>query len=82
MRNSPDPITSAIAEELKLLSKILNAAAKEVASAYVHIHRGERNGAIGIIAGLDTTLKDALALYGAALALHRSTPSDERMRGL
>lgn len=52
MRNSPDPITNAIAADLKLLSTILNTAAKEVASAYVHIHRGERNGAIGVIADL------------------------------
>jgi hypothetical protein len=61
----------AIAANLEALHFILVDAAKLSAEAHELMQRGERNGAIGAALGLDVVLDDAMALYGAALALHR-----------
>ena len=65
----------AIAANLEALHLILEDAANRSAEAHELMQRGERNGAIGTALGLDIVLEDAKALYGAALALHRTRAS-------
>jgi hypothetical protein len=67
--------TLAITANLAVLHSILANAAERSAEAHELILRGERNGAIGAISGLDSILEDAKALYVAAMALHRTTGS-------
>jgi hypothetical protein len=64
--------TLAITANLAVLHSILANAAERSAEAHELILRGERNGAIGAISGLDSILDDAKALYAAAIALHRT----------
>ena len=71
--NIPSEVkVNAIAANLKALHALLNLAAKRSAEAYQFIQTGECNGAIGTVMQLDVILDDVKALYGAALALHRS----------
>ena len=62
----------AITANLAALHAILKHAAERSAEAHGVILRGERNGAIGALLGLDAILEDAKTLYGAAMALHRT----------
>jgi hypothetical protein len=75
-----DATTEAIAADLRLLKAILSEAIIEVERACRCIARGERNGAIGTVAGLDVALGEARALYGAALALHRNDRTNLQVR--
>lgn len=63
---------AAIAANLAALNEVMAAAAKRSAEAHELAQGGECNGAIGALFDLDSILDDAKALYGAALALHRS----------
>jgi len=63
---------AAIAANLAVLNEVMTTAAKRSAEAHELAQNGERNGAIGALLDLDSILDDAKALYGAALALHRS----------
>jgi hypothetical protein len=69
--SGPAVSTLAITANLAVLHSILANAAERSAEAHELILRGERNGAIGAISGLDSILDDAKALYAAAMALHR-----------
>jgi len=61
----------AIAANLAALHSLLTEAAKRSREGHEIIQRGECNGAIGVVLGLDALLDDAKALYVAAVALHR-----------
>ena len=63
---------AAIAANLAALNDVMTAAAKRCAEAHELAQRGERNGAIGTLMDLGSALDEAKALYGAALALHRT----------
>ena len=63
---------AAIAANLAALNEVMTTAAKRSAEAHELAQSGEGNGAIGALLDLDSILDDAKALYGAALALHRS----------
>lgn len=69
--NSTLPM-AAIAANLAALHAILAKASERAAEAHAVMLRGERNGAIGTVVGLDLMLDDAKALYMAAIALHRT----------
>ena len=66
-----DDRTPAIATNVDALNHLLQEAATRTNEARELLQRGERNGAIGALVGLDDTLNDARALYRAAIALHR-----------
>jgi len=61
----------AIAANLKSLAEILATVAARAAVAAEAMEAGTRNQAIGTALGIDEDLRTALALHGAALALHR-----------
>jgi hypothetical protein len=63
----------AICANLQALEQLLSEAARRSAEASELIQQHECNGAIGAILGLDDVLDSAKSLYGAALALHRTT---------
>ena len=63
---------AAIAVNLAAMNELMTIAAKRSAEARELAQSGEGNGAIGALLDLDSILDDAKALYGAALALHRS----------
>jgi len=65
---------AAIVANLAALNEVMTAAAKRSAEAHELARSGECNGAIGALLDLDSILDEAKALYGAALALHRSKP--------
>lgn len=67
-----DRNTQAVAAELTLLHSRLKEAVYRSAAAHEQIQRGNRNGALGCIAGLDALLTEAKSLYRAAVALHRT----------
>jgi hypothetical protein len=67
--------TKMIAASLEALHFNLVNAAKRSAEAHELMQRGNRNGAIGAALGLADVLDDAKALYGTALALHRTRAS-------
>lgn len=62
---------AAILANLSALRMTLAGALERAADAENAIKLGEVNQAIGAAIGIDTMLKDAAALYAAALALHR-----------
>ncbi|HZP21443.1 MAG TPA: hypothetical protein VFB16_14705 [Bauldia sp.] len=62
---------SAIGAMIGALSDLLERALAETREAITYIEGGNRNAAIGTIADLDQVLADALALQGAARAVHR-----------
>lgn len=64
------------------LRNSLSDAARVSAEARDCIKHGERNLAIGTMAGLDSVLADAKALYDAALVLHRMNPVTSTPRSL
>jgi hypothetical protein len=57
---------------LQALGNMLDTAAIRVEEAEDAIRQGEQNQAIGSIIGLEEHLQNALALYRAAIALHRA----------
>ena len=66
-----DLTKKAIAANIEALDQMLADMATRVAEAYQAIEAGEQNQAVGTILGLDQELEDALALYRAAIALHK-----------
>ena len=68
----PDLTKKAIAANLEALGNMLDIAAVRVEEAEEAIRQGEQNQAIGSILGLEEHLQNALALYRAAIALHRT----------
>ncbi len=62
---------TAIAANLKSLAEILGAVAERAAEAAAAMEAGARNQAVGTALGIDEDLQAALALHGAAVALHR-----------
>jgi hypothetical protein len=70
----PDYIAkkNAIAANVEVLGDLLKSAYETVAHADAAIRLGDRNQAIGALVGLDSKLEDALALYRASIAIHRS----------
>lgn len=67
-----DLTKKAIAANIEALGEMLHTAIDRVAEADAAIRQDEQNQAIGAILDLDRKLEDALALYRAALALHRA----------
>jgi hypothetical protein len=63
----------AICANLQALEQLLSEAARRSAEASELIQQHECNGAIGTILGLDDVLDSAKFLYGAAVALYRTT---------
>lgn len=64
---------TAITANIAALNDLLAAAARRAAEARELMQNGERNGAFGALLDFDGVLEDAKALYGAALALHRTS---------
>lgn len=62
---------AAIKANLAALADLLGRAANDAGEALGHAEKNERNTAIGTIVDLDKLLADAVALHGAAMALHR-----------
>ena len=67
-----DLTKKAIAANIEAFRQLLADAAITAAEAFQAIEAGEQNQAIGAILGLESKLEDALALYRAAVALHRT----------
>jgi hypothetical protein len=67
-----DIAKKAIAANIQALADTLRAAVDRIAEAELAIRQDEYNQAIGSIIDLDERLETALALYRAALALHRA----------
>ena len=63
-----------IKANLGALADLLTCAAKAAGEARDHAEAAERNTAIGAIIDIDRLLADAIALHGAANALHRRAP--------
>jgi hypothetical protein len=62
----------AIAANLAVLNHLLITAAKRSAEGHELAQNGECHGTNCVIFDVDSILDDAKALYGAALALHRT----------
>lgn len=68
---SDDTKIRAIAANLEVLRHVLAEASNRADDALAAILDNEVNGAIGAVDGLDYLLSQAIALHGAARALHR-----------
>jgi hypothetical protein len=68
----PDLTKKAIAGILEAMRQVLADAAITASESYQAIQEGEQNQAIGTIIAIEDKLEQALALYRAALALHRA----------
>lgn len=68
----PDLTKKAIAANIEAMRQLVMDIALRASEGFQLIQAGEQNGAIGAILDLDRDLEDALALYRAALALHRA----------
>lgn len=66
-----ETLETAIKANLNALADLLGRAANDAREACTHAQANERNIAIGSIVDLDRLLADAVALHGAAIALHR-----------
>lgn len=69
---SPDITKKAIAANIEALGAILDDARLNLSQARAGIDAHDQNQAIGAMLDLDRKLEDALALYRAAIALHRA----------
>ena len=69
----PDLTKKAIAANIEALGAILEHATLRVSESLQAITEGEQNQAIGSLCGLEEPLEHALALYRAAIALHRAS---------
>jgi hypothetical protein len=74
-----DAISVAIVTSIEIINTRLKHSGSIATEALRYARRGERNKAIGALAGLDSLLREALSLYEATLVLHRTTPFAERM---
>ncbi|WP_096701480.1 hypothetical protein [Magnetospirillum sp. 15-1] len=66
---------TAIAANIDALAALLRDMTTRMDEAVGYVRDGQRKAAIGTIIDLDRMLADAVALHGAALALHRNTPA-------
>lgn len=64
--------TTTIAANLEALEKILYEANVRASEAVAAIKQNEVNQAIGCALGIEDMLKQAAALYGAAVVIHRA----------
>jgi hypothetical protein len=69
----------AIVTSIELINTRLRRSGSIASEAFRHARRGERNKAIGALAGLDRLLREALSLYETTLVLHRTTSFADRM---
>ena len=69
---TPELTKKAIAANIEALRQLLADAVITASEGFQAIQAGEQNQAIGTILDLDRNLEDALALYRAAIALHRA----------
>ena len=69
-----ETLETVIKANLGALADLLSYAAKAAGDERDHAQAAERNTAIGAIVDLDRLLADAIALHGAAIALHRRAP--------
>jgi uncharacterized protein YjgD (DUF1641 family) len=67
-----DITKKAIAANIEAMRKMLMDTVLRTSEAFQAIQAGEQNQAIGAMFDLDRDLEDALALYRAAVALHRA----------
>jgi hypothetical protein len=71
--NSPSKVKiAAIAANFAALNDLLTSAADRSAHAHEFAQTGDCNSAIGAVLDLNSILDDAIALYNAALVLHRT----------
>jgi hypothetical protein len=68
----PDLTKKAIAANIEAMRQMLMDAVLLASEAFQAIQADEQNQAIGAMWDLDRDLEDALALYRAAVALHRT----------
>jgi hypothetical protein len=61
-----------VTANLKAMGALLTEALRRAAEAHDYASAGERHAAIGTVSGVDVLLEDALALYRAALSIHRT----------
>jgi surface antigen len=69
---TPELAKKAIAANIEALRQHLTDSAVIVSEAFQAIETGEQNQSIGAMLDLDERLEAALALYRAAVALHRT----------
>lgn len=69
-----DSRIQAITASLEALNALVCEAATRTTEANDYLLRGDRNAAIGTILDIEVMLTDAIALYRAAIALHRRSP--------
>jgi hypothetical protein len=69
---SPDLAKKAISANIEAMRQHLTDCVVKTSEAFQAIQKGEQNQAIGAMLNLDQDLEYALALYRAALALHRA----------
>jgi hypothetical protein len=67
-----DIIRTAIGANIAALGELLDTAQLRVSEASKAMNEGEQNQAIGTMIDMDQMLENALALYRAAIALHRA----------
>jgi uncharacterized membrane protein YdfJ with MMPL/SSD domain len=66
----------AVKANIQAMAEMLSAATARAAEAATRsANERNQNGAIGTLIGIDQDLESVLALYRAALALHRSDPT-------
>jgi hypothetical protein len=68
----PDLAKKAIAANIEAMRQHLVDCVLKASEAFQAIQAGEQNQAVGVMLDLDRDLEDALALYRAAIALHRA----------
>jgi hypothetical protein len=71
---SPELTKKVIAANIEAIRQHLTDCVVKTSEAFQAIRKGEQNQAIGAMLDLDKDLEDALALYRAAIALHRRAP--------
>jgi len=68
----PDLTKKAIAGIIEAMCQVLADAVITASESFQAIQQGEQNQAIGAIISIEDKLEQALALYRAAIALHRA----------
>jgi exonuclease VII small subunit len=67
----PSRIQAAILANIHTLHIVVEAAYARISEAAEAMEKGQQNQAIGSMGGVEQDLETALALYRAAIALHR-----------
>ena len=71
MKNENTTFHKAIAAALEAMQRMIESAGTDVITAREHINAQELNAAIGAVIPVAESLKQALALYEAVIAMHR-----------